>query len=177
MTPAHFDQRWKIPLFNAGNLALYSKTTPDGTPYTPFASAENFQLGLERAFQHAAASLMFSQFENRFWTNPNPSTGIPWTILVLPEDSVPPLLVLVVLVLCALGCVVLGLANSFRKRWDAVFSVGSLYWYCKMVGGIRSYVGDEGDGLITLTVYRFSLGGYVHSQGRRAGRALRLGRR
>jgi hypothetical protein len=132
--PRTFDQGWKTPLFNAGNLALYSKMTPDGTPYTPFASAENLQLGLERAFQHAAATLMFSQFENRFWTNPNLTAGIPWTKLVLPEDSVPPLLVLVALVLWALSCVVLGLAYSFRKRWDAFFSVGSLYWYCKMVG-------------------------------------------
>ncbi|OIW33615.1 hypothetical protein CONLIGDRAFT_696198 [Coniochaeta ligniaria NRRL 30616] len=132
--PGTFDPRWKMPLFNAGNLTLYSKTTPDGTPYTPFASAENLQLGLERAFQYAAASLMFSQFENRFWTNPNLTAGILWTSLVLPEDSVPPLLVLVALVLWALGCVVLGLAYSFRKRWDAFFSVGSLYWYCKMVG-------------------------------------------
>ena len=56
--------------------------------------------------------------------------SVPWTQLVAADNGVPPLLVLVMLLMWAVGCVVLGVLYSFRKRWDAYFSVRSMYWYC-----------------------------------------------
>jgi len=60
---------------------------------------------------------------------------VPWTNVV-PDGKLPPLFVLASLLLWALGSIawLLGVVYSFRRRWDAYFSVKSLYWYCKTAG-------------------------------------------
>ncbi|TGJ80752.1 hypothetical protein E0Z10_g8015 [Xylaria hypoxylon] len=127
---------WKSALFRSAGLPT---ETPDnlvpGTvwysrPFTP----EDLQYALEEAYKHTALALMYSQQDSPVtaWTQPNLTAAEPWLELVsIDDDGVPALLVLVLLVLWALGCVVLGVIYSFRERWDSYFSVKSLFWYCK----------------------------------------------
>lgn len=113
---------WKDSLFSAA-----------ATGTSPFLTTETLRQAVEAAFHHTAISLMYGQLENKFWRHANLTAAVPWTTIV-PANGVPPLLIMVALGIWALGCVVLGLMFSFRKRWDAFFSTGSMFWYCKMIG-------------------------------------------
>jgi hypothetical protein len=102
-------------------------------------AAEDIRRALEEAHKHVAVSLMYNRAEvpESAWVETELTAAEPWTELVPGQDSafqVPPVLVISLLVSWALGCVVLGLAYSFRKRCDAYFSVKSLYWYCRASG-------------------------------------------
>jgi hypothetical protein len=95
----------------------------------------DLQHAMVKAYQQAAVKLMYSTQDNiyRAWTQPNLTAAVPWTILVPSSPGVPPLLILVCLVLWGPGRMLLVLIYGFRKRWEASFRVGSLYWYCKEI--------------------------------------------
>jgi hypothetical protein len=109
-----------------------------GANYSQFASPEHLQRALESAYKHAAVTMLYTGREMPYqaWTSLNLTAAVPWTTLGAPREAVPVLLVLVLLSLWALGCMVLGLAYSFRKRWDAFFTTRSLYWYCRKTVGV-----------------------------------------
>lgn len=125
------------PLYTAGRVPFYM-TEPAGRSYVEFARPEDLKRALEAAYRHVAVALMYSQREMPYqsWNNANLTGAVPWTTLGAPGEAVPALLVLVLLSLWALGCMVLGLAYSFRKRWDAFLTTRSLYWYCKTTANV-----------------------------------------
>jgi hypothetical protein len=98
-------------------------------------SATDLQRALEEAYKQVAVALMYNRGEvpDTGWEQLTLAAAEPWTYVV-PDGRLPPLLVLSLLLLWALGCMVLGVAYSFRRRWGAYFSVKSLYWYCKTTG-------------------------------------------
>jgi len=126
------------PLYTAGQVPFDANEYTE-RPCAEFARAENLQLALESAYRHAAIGLMYSEREVAYmgWKSQNLTSAVPWTTLGSPgEGGAPALLVVVLLSLWALGCMVLGLLYSFRKRWDAFFTTRSLYWHCKKTADI-----------------------------------------
>ncbi|KAF1961636.1 hypothetical protein CC80DRAFT_531497 [Byssothecium circinans] len=132
---------WRTPLMESANLPVNlsenSMAEADFTSYTRPLRPSELQHAMEKAHKLVAASLMFHRFSTpaKAWTDPNLIACGPWTMLV--PGKVPPLLVVVLLVLWAVGCVVLGALYGFRKRWDAFFSVKSMYWYCVKIANVK----------------------------------------
>jgi hypothetical protein len=130
---------WVVPLFTAGSVPFDGNSEGYvGQPYLHPARPEDLQRALQNAYRHVAIKLMYNQQDSLYqaWTQPDMTAAVPWRTLAKPDDGVPALLVLIMLSLWALGCVVLGLVYSFRRRWEDIFSVGSLYWYCQRTVGI-----------------------------------------
>ncbi|KAK4039272.1 hypothetical protein C8A01DRAFT_47229 [Parachaetomium inaequale] len=114
------------PIYTAGQVP-FDAADSLGSFYSQFATPENLQRALESAYKHVAVAMLYSQREMPYQA---------WTSLNLTAAVSRALLVLVVLSLWALGCMALGLAYSFRKRWDAYFTTRSLYWYCRKTANV-----------------------------------------
>ncbi|RYP89131.1 hypothetical protein DL769_000179 [Monosporascus sp. CRB-8-3] len=131
---------WLTAVFAAGNLPLdmSDDLSAGSVRYERYLKPEELQRGLEEAHKHVAEKLMYNQHDNpiQMWLQPNLTAAVPWERLVPADDGVPALLVLVLLGIWALGCMVLGVMYSFRKRWHAYFSMGSMYWYCKTMAHV-----------------------------------------
>lgn len=131
------DPEWIVPVLTAGQVP-FDTAGSQFRNYLRFAEPEDLQRALQAAYRHVAARLMYHQRETSYqaWRSDNVTAAVPWTTLRAPGEAVPALLVLVALSVWALGCAVLGALYSFRRRWDAYFSVRSLYWYCKLTAGV-----------------------------------------
>jgi hypothetical protein len=132
---------WKTAMFRAANIPQESPDDlgPGTIWYSRAMRPEDLQRALEEAHKHVAVSLMYSQQQDRAaaWQHPNLTLAEPWLELgIVSQASVPPLPVLVMLIPWALGCSGLGLAYSFRGRWDSYFAVRSLYWGCKTIAKV-----------------------------------------
>ncbi|KAK4243244.1 hypothetical protein C7999DRAFT_44899 [Corynascus novoguineensis] len=104
-------------LYTAGLVPYNVTDFFNNKPMFEFAKAENLQNALESAYKHVAIALIYNEPKaaNMSWKTGNLTGAVPWTALGLPGE----------------GCMALGLAYSFRARWDAFFTTRSLYWYCK----------------------------------------------
>jgi hypothetical protein len=128
--------RFILPLFQAAGT-IFSLPSLSGYTYQRFLW--NIDLGdaIMAAYDHAAVQLMYNEQSVDWpWSHLSLAASIPWTIVVPSSPGVPPLLVLVLLVAWALGCMVLGLRFAFTKRSESSFGVISWYWYCKEIAGV-----------------------------------------
>ncbi|KAL6245668.1 hypothetical protein RBB50_007667 [Rhinocladiella similis] len=128
---------WMTPLIQSAGLPR-NMTGQDDSGYIQYdrpITPSELQHAMEEAHKLVAVSLMYDQHlaPAKAWAHPDLVATEPWTQLVAADNSVPPLLVLVMLVMWAVGCMVLGFMYGFKKRWDAYFSVRSMYWYCIII--------------------------------------------
>jgi len=133
---------WEDTLREAAGLREERAFTTD--PFTIRAlwplAASDLQTVLEAAYRANALALMYHDRAafGSSWFHEWLTPAEPWTQLVPVEVSkgVPVVLVLVMLVFWALGCMILGIIYGFRERWDAYFTTRSMYWYCVKLAGV-----------------------------------------
>ncbi len=135
---------WREALLASSGI-LDSAGTVDfslDTGYLRHLTPNDLRRALEAAYNLVALALAYNQQQapDTAWHHPNLAAAQPWVQLVPVGDSateiIPVLHVVALsfLTLWSAGCLGLGLAYSFRKRWDAYFSTRSLYWYCEEAG-------------------------------------------
>ncbi|KAK4446650.1 hypothetical protein QBC34DRAFT_411112 [Podospora aff. communis PSN243] len=133
---------WRACLFASSGISGSAGVIgySNETGFSWYVNPEDLQRALEEAHKHVVLALAYSQHQapTAAWHHPNLTAALPWVQLVPvgfgPAQVLPLILGLSLLTLWAAGCLVLGLAYSFRKRWDASFSTRSLYWYCRAAG-------------------------------------------
>ncbi|KAE9367502.1 hypothetical protein N431DRAFT_292207, partial [Stipitochalara longipes BDJ] len=124
---------WLEPLFDSANVpfSIAGSGSLGDNVYSRLMEASDLKTAILFAYQHYAVQLMYNGQEAivNAWPNTKLNPAVPWTLLT-SGGGVPPLLVLILMVIWAVGCSILGIWFGFRKRWGETFDYYSMYRYC-----------------------------------------------
>jgi hypothetical protein len=122
---------WLEPIFNSANVPVSIAGALGDTIYPRLMEASDLTTAILFAYQHYAVQLMYNSQDAivNTWPNTQLIPAVPWTLLT-SGGGVPPLVVLVLMVIWAVGCSILGILFGFRKRWGGTFDYYSMYKYC-----------------------------------------------
>jgi len=130
---------WITPLFSSAGFTPVTQDDPAAiatfTNYASVLQAEDLKRSVLLAYKHYAVHAVYNgqdggqSGKDGLWHSPDVTAAVSSVTLAKGAGGVPPLLVVVLMLLWALGCVVLGVMYGLRKRWAEDLDGFSLFCF------------------------------------------------
>lgn len=130
---------WITPLFSSAGFTPVTQDDPAAlasfTNYASVLQADDLKRSVLLAYKHYAVQAVYNGQDggqsrrDGLWHSPDVNAAVASVTLAKDAGGVPPLLVVVLMLLWALGCMVLGVTYGLRKRWAEVLDGFSLFCF------------------------------------------------
>lgn len=120
---------WMWPIFSS--VGITRLVDQDGNiTYFELAQASHLQRSLADSYKHTPIQFMYDNNRDpkRQWFHPNLTAAVTRSTLKKPKSGIPPLFIVITILAWAGGCVILGIAFGFRRRWSKTLDARSMFW-------------------------------------------------